>query len=265
MTSSGWLSDNPAKAWAERFYLYYSGAWMLAVGLVIVTGWIFSWGDLGYLVFGCTLGGAAVVGPLLVRDRPDADEPFWKTYWFKLNVWVFILVTFGTYVGTHYFFDLMGMKYAFPVTWTLESDVVGSTEQRVPIFMYPLTQAYFVTYYVAAPIALRKLTRVLALGRLGRIVVIFALAYAVAWMETFTMASDAMLPYFEYADRGRMLVLGSWGYASYFIVGLPLVSQIDDARGERWPIGRVVLQACAACMLILALLELWAKLVGPIA
>lgn len=265
MTSSGWLSENPAKAWAERYFLLYSGAWMLAVGLVIVSGWIFSWGDLGYLVFGCVLGGGAIVGPFLSKRRPDAGEPFWQTFWFKLNVWVFILVVFGTYIGTHYFFDLMGMKYAFPVTWTLESDVVGGSEQTVPIFMYPLTQAYFVTYYVAAPIALRKLTSTLALGRLGRIVAIVGLAYAVAWMETFAMASDALRDYFEYADKGRMLRLGSWGYASYFIVGLPLVSLIDEDRREPWSLGRVVLQACAACLLILGLLELWAKLVGPIA
>lgn len=264
MTSSGWFSKNPAKAWAERYILVYSGAWMLAVGLVIVTGWIFTWGDLGYLIFSCVLGGGAVLGPLLLPGRPDRDQPFWTAPWFKLNVWVFILVSFGTYFGTHYFFDLMGMKYAFPVTWTFESDIVGQSEQTVPVFMYPLTQAYFMTYFVAASIALRKLTSSLALDTVGRIVAIVALAYAVAWMETFTMASDALRPYFQYADRGRMLALGSLGYASYFVVGLPLVFRIDETEGDRWSVGRVVLQACAACLLILCLLEAWAKLVGPI-
>lgn len=78
------------------------------------------------------------------------------------------------------------------------------------------------------------------------------------------MASDALRPYFQYADKGRMLALGSLGYASYFVVGLPLVFRIDETEGDRWSVGRVVLQACAACLLILCLLAAWAKLVGPI-
>lgn len=32
-----WLSSNPDKAWAERWLLGYSAAWMLAVALVIAT------------------------------------------------------------------------------------------------------------------------------------------------------------------------------------------------------------------------------------
>lgn len=77
------------------------------------------------------------------------------------------------------------------------------------------------------------------------------------------MASDALSDYFSYADKGRMLRWGSLGYASYFVVGLPLVARIDE-DGERWSLGRVLVQALAACMLILCLLEAWAKLVGPL-
>lgn len=35
MDSAQWWSSNPEKAWAERWFLGYSVAWMLAVALVI--------------------------------------------------------------------------------------------------------------------------------------------------------------------------------------------------------------------------------------
>lgn len=258
-----WLSSNPDKAWAERWFLGYSVAWMLAVALVIVTGWIFTWGDRGYLLFSLVVGGAAVVGPWVWPGRPGRDRPVWQAWWFKFNLWVFVLVGFGTYFGTHYFFDLMGMRYAFPVSWTWQAEVVGHTSQTVPVFMYPLTQAYFVSYYALAPIVLRRLDRALDLGRGGRLLVALGLGYGIAWMETFAMASDALSSYFTYADRARMLRWGSLGYASYFVVGLPLVARIDEG-GERWSLGSVLMQALAACMLILCLLEAWAQLVGPL-
>ncbi|MEM9453570.1 MAG: hypothetical protein AAGF11_05295 [Myxococcota bacterium] len=271
-----WWSSNPDKAWGERWFLGYSLAWMLAVAVVIATGWIHTWNDRGYLLFSLVVGGAAVVGPWAWPGRPGRNRPVWQAWWFKLNAWVLVLVTFGTYFGTHYFFDLMGMRYAFPVSWTWQAKVVGHTSQTVPVFMYPLTQAYFVTYYALAPIALRRLGRSLRLGPWGRLGVALALGYAIAWAETFAMASDALADYFAYADKGRMLRWGSLGYASYFVVGLPLVAQIDEPpdeppgeqahepNRERWPLRAVLVQALAACMLILCLLEVWAQLVGPL-
>ena len=68
---------------------------------------------------------------------------------------------------------------------------------------------------------------------------------------------------FSYADTSRMLALGSFGYAAYFVVGLPMVLRVDEGN-ERWSLGRVVLEALAASMLILCLLEVWAKIVGPL-
>jgi len=68
---------------------------------------------------------------------------------------------------------------------------------------------------------------------------------------------------FAYASRRRMLKLGSLGYASYFIAGLPMARRIDSG-GVRWTLERVVIEALATCMMILALLEVWAKTVGPL-
>jgi cycloeucalenol cycloisomerase len=257
-----WLSSNPEKAWAERWLLGYSAAWMLAVAVVIATGWIHTWGDRGYLLFSLVLGLAAIVGPWLWPGRPDRHRPPWECWWLKLNAWVAVLVAFGTYFGTHYFFDLMGMRYGFPVTWTLQAAGMGHSSQTVPVFMYPLTQAYFVTYFVAAPIVLRRLEGALGRGRVVRVLAVLALAYGIAWMETFAMANEGLAAYFEYADRDKMLAFGSLGYATYFVVGLPLVRRIDE--GERWPLSRVLLEALAASMLILFLLDAWATVIGPL-
>lgn len=260
-----WFSPNPEKAWAERWFLGYSAAWMLAVALVIVTGWIHTWGDRGYLLFSLALGGAAIVGPWWWPGRPDRHRPPWQCWWLKLDAWVAVLVVFGTYFGTHYFFDVMGMRYGFPVTWTLQASGVGHSPQTVPVFMYPLTQAYFVTYFVVAPIALRRLEGALGRGLVVRVLLVLALAYGIAWMETFAMANEALADYFEYAKREKMLAFGSLGYAAYFVVGLPLVRRIDEHdAGERWSLPRVLLEALGASMLILFLLDAWSAVIGPL-
>jgi cycloeucalenol cycloisomerase len=179
-------------------------------------------------------------------------------------VWVAILVAFGTYFGTHYFFDLMGMIYGFPVTWTLESPVLGRNAGDVPLFMYPLTQAYF----VGMSVAYRWLRTRYDLRGLGRAIVVLALAYAVAFAETFAMANDLIAEYFAYADRARMLALGSFGYAVYFVVGLPIAFRIDEPTDDDpapcWSALRVARDVLVATMLILCGLELWAQLVGPL-
>lgn len=258
-----WLAEDPAKAWAELYFLAQSPLWMLAVGLVIFTGWVHGWEDLGYLTFGLVAAAPAVVGPLLLRSRPDRDQPFWHAYWFRFNVWCFILVAFGTYFGTGYFFALMGMRYGFPVEWTFAAEVVGRGGGAVPVFMYPLTQAYFVTYFAALGVVLRWIRRTFGLGALGTAVTVGILAYATAFAETFFMANEHLAAYFGYADRERMLALGSFGYAIYFVVGLPMVARMDEDHC-RWPLGRVVLEALATCMMILVGLEAWAKIVGPL-
>lgn len=254
------LADAPDRAWTERIVLAQSGLWMAAVALVILTGTIRGWDDADYLVFSIAVGAPPLVIPLLSRARPDRGRPIASCYWFKLNVWVAIVVAFGTYFGTHYFFDLMGMRYAFPARWTFDAAELGHSGQHVPVFMYPLTHAYFMTYYVVLMVAERVIVGRLQPGPIGRALVVFALAYAIAFAETFFMASDLLSDLFAYEQRGRMLAVGSLGYAVYFVIGLPMVRRIDAS----WTLGRVVLEALATCMAILVLLEVWAKVIGPL-
>ena len=260
-----WFSSNPDKAWAERFFVAQSPLWMIAVALAMFTGWMQSWSELGYLLFGCATMLPAVLGPPLLR--PSARVRLASQYWVQLNVWVAVLVVFGSYFGTHYFFDLMGMTYAFPVRWTFNAEVVGRTPGAVPVFMYPLTHAYFVTYYVGMGVAWRGLRAGLSLGPLGTLLALLLVCYATAFAETFFMANDALAHAFGYADRSRMLWLGSWGYATYFLIGLPMVARLgEDQDGKTTPrtLRQVIVEALATCMLILCALELWAKLIGPL-
>ncbi len=255
---SSWFAEDPDKAWAERYFLLQSPLWIAAVACVMLTGVLRTWSDTGYLVFSIAVSLPATVGPLcFARGRALSNG---APYWLRFNAWIAIVVFFGTYFGTHYFFDLMGMRYAFPARWVFEAALVGKSGQHVPVFMYPLTQAYFVTYYSTLVVLHRGLTRRLGGSAIASAALVLGLSYAVAFAETFFMATDLMTDLFSYEKRDKMLGLGSIGYATYFVVGLPLVRRIDlDGRTS---IGRVVESALATCMGVLLLLEAWARLVG---
>lgn len=267
MSDSTWLSSDADKGWSERVLLAQSPLWMVAVAVVMLTGWVQRMGDVGLIVFSIAVSSPAVVVPYWLgrsRGRSSAGVP----YWVKVNLFCAVLVVFGTYFGTHYFFDLMGMRYAFGVEWFWSSEVVGRTPGRVPVFMYPLTQAYFVTYYVVLTVAWRGVRTRFGSGTAVSVASLFVLSYAVAFAETFFMAADVLADVFRYEERARMLRLGSIGYAVYFLVGVPMLAQIDEpssgGRSLRWSVGRTLVHACAACLLILVGLEVWAKLIGPL-
>jgi cycloeucalenol cycloisomerase len=257
-----WWSSNPSKAAAERFYVIYSPAWMAVVGLVMLTGMYRGWSDVGYMVFGLAVAAPLVFVPYLAPVREEASKPLWATCWFRLNLWVGIFVFVGSYVFTHYFFDVVGMRYGFPTTWNLQAELVGDSEGEVPLFLYPLTQAYFMTYHVATTVLLRYLSTRFELRRAAKVAVIIALAYLVAFAETFFMAVPALADVFEYADRGRMLLWGSMFYGSFFVISIPVFAGIDE--DEPWGLARTAGSALAVSMAVFLVLDLWAKLLGPL-
>ena len=262
LTNENLIAD---KLWTERLILIQTPVWIIAVVIVMLTGVLRTWNDIQYMLFSTAVACPSVLLPLLLQSRPAHNQvPWWHSYWFKLHVWVGILVFFGTYLGTAYFFDLMGMEYAFNVDWNLSSDVVGKGDQKVPLFMYPLTHAYFMSYFVVLMVADRFIVRHLNIRTaFGKTLVVLALSYVLALAETFFMAADMLSDFFLYRDRQRMMWLGSFGYATYFIVGLPIIRRMDS-DGELWTSGRVVMEALASCMAILLLLELWSKVIGPL-
>jgi cycloeucalenol cycloisomerase len=251
------------KKWTEQLILKQSPIWIIGVALVMLTGILRQWSDIDYLLFSTAMAAPSVLLPAFSPTRPAGTRPWFRCFWFKLNIWVLIVVCFGTYFGTHYFFDLMGMRYAFDVKLTFDSDILGHSGQRVPLFMYPLTHAYFMTYFATMLIAEREIMHRFKPSQFGSILVVTFLAYSVAFAETYFMASPLLSGLFAYDNRHRMLTFGSFGYSSYFVVGLPMVRRIDS-DGKSWSLDRVVIEALATCMAILVLLEAWAKLIGPL-
>lgn len=281
-TPSRWFAPDPGKAWAERFFLFYSPVWIAAVAWALLSGAVLTWDDPTYILFGVAVGAPPVLVPALLRRRVPAlaATAIRDSYWLKFNVWIFLFVFVGTYFLTHYFFDVLGMRYTFPTRWNGGAALVGVRREPIPLFMYPLTQAYFVTYHVVMLVLLRRVRGLLglplhgppdmsrsvpvALRRVTLALATVALAYSVAWAETFFMATDAIAAYFGYADKARMLAYGSLFYACYFVVSLPLLARLDEDPRARTPLGQAVLSSLAAGMLVFLLLDLLAHAIGTL-
>ena len=257
-----WTSANPERARTECFLLLYTPVWVTAVASVMLSGALASWRDAA--LFGFT---GAVLVPMIVGSAycaRNSERPLWDNHALKLNVWVGILVWSGSYFYSHYFFERMGMVYRFQSHWHLEAELMGSPSNEVPLFLYPLTQVYFLSYHTLMVMSLRRLHR--ALGRQWWITAgaVLGLAYAMAFAETFFMATEPMKPYFHYGDRQQMLRVGSTMFAMIFVVSLPMIYRFEESPGDRWSYRRVALDALAASMLALMLLDAWALLTPPV-
>jgi cycloeucalenol cycloisomerase len=259
-----WFSRNPSKAWGEKFFLAYSPVWMAAMGALMTTGSGKRWGDLGLNLAMLVILAPLVAVPALVRDERTLGRPWWRTYWFKLNVWIGIYAGVGSYFGSEYFFDVLGMVYNYPqLSWRLDSALLGSGTQTVPFIMYPSAHFYFVTYHTLGIIVLRRV-RTSELGNTTWLwpLVVLAAAYGFAWAETFAMTGGAIAEQFTYRDLPRMLRWGSLYYATYFVVSFPMIYRLDENPADDWPLRRVVVEALAAGMLLLFLLDTLTHFVG---
>jgi cycloeucalenol cycloisomerase len=248
-----------AKRADERSLLIGSALWMLMVAAVMLSGVLKRFRDVEYLLFSAACASTVTVLPWWLGR---ARGPLGQRYLLKVNVYAGILMLVGTFFGTAYFFDLMHMRYSFSTELSFQAAHVGRSGGAVPLFMYPLTQAYFVTYYTGLVLLDRELATRLSLGKWGRVVLVVALSYTLAFLETFAMATAPMQDLFVYEKKDRMLSLGSVGYSVYFLIGLPLFRGIDDPLPT--PLGQVALRALAAGMLVLFALELYSRIVGPL-
>ncbi|KAF5569157.1 cycloeucalenol cycloisomerase [Fusarium phyllophilum] len=249
------------KRWTEGLILAQSPFWVIAVAFVMLSGIINTWNDVDYMLFSITVASPSILLPALL-SKPGS-RPWYRRYWVKLNLWVSIIVFTGTYFISHYFFDLMGMRYMFNNKVNFSSAVAGRAGGEVPLFLYPLTHAYFMSYFTFLLVAERKIVRRLQPGRVGHVFVVLALSYVVALGETFFMASPLLSEVFLYEKRDRMMKVGTFGYMIFFITGLPMLGRVDS-HGEDWPLSRVVTEALAAFACIMLLFELWAKIIGSL-
>ena len=260
-----WFSENPSKAWGEKFILAYSPIWMATMGLVMglgITTWVGEW---GFFAIGIAVALPLVVVPALIRDEKALGRRWYQTYWFKANLYIAIFNVAANYFGSEYFFDILGMVYDYPmIELNFDATLVGSGEQRVPVIMYLLTQAYFITYHTTAVIVLRRIrTSGLPLGAILWPVLLVAVAYFWAWMETKAMANPWIETQFYYRDMERMLKYGSLFYSLYFIASFPIFYHLDEERGSNWSLPVTVAAACTASMIMMFLLDFAAAIFGP--
>jgi cycloeucalenol cycloisomerase len=256
-----WFSDNPSKAWGEKFFLAYSPLWMAFMGLVMGLGVTQRVGEWGFLAIGLAVAAPLVLAPALIRDERPIGRRWFQTYWFKANLYIAIFSFAANYFGSEYFFDVLGMVYDYPmIELSLDAALVGSGEQRVPIVMYLLTQAYFMTYHTTAVIVLRRIrTSRLPVGSLLWPVLLLVVAYFWAWMETKAMANPWIESQFYYEDMERMLAYGSLFYALYFVASFPIFYNLDEGRETSWSLTKTAAAALSASMIMMFLLDFAAR------
>ena len=264
-SSGRWFSNNPDKAWVEKFFLIYSPVWMTSMAIVILTGADKSWGDTALLVHAFATALPVFILPMLLAPR-FTDRPWYDSYWFKANVYLFVFGFFGNYFGSEYFFDLLGMVYNYPqVTTTLSPALLGHTNQTVPLIMYCYTHVYFMSYHSTSNIALRRL-RGLRLPMMWLLfpLFVFVIGYFWAWMETRAMANPLTAGSFYYRKMAVMLKYGSAIYATYFIASFPIYYFIDETCERRWSLVQTVAGALSASMLTFYMLDFITHWIGSL-
>ena len=130
------------------------------------------------------------------------------------------------------------MVYHYPnLNVNFDSALVGSGQQRVPVLMYLLTQATYMTYHTTAVVVMRRvLSTRLPVKWLFFMILTLVLSYAWAWTETMSFANAELASHFRYLDREAMLKYGSIIFGLSFIISFPLFYLLDENPKRRWTI-----------------------------
>lgn len=246
----------PARRATERWYLLYTPAWVGFVAVVLFSGAFSRWGDRAYLLFGLTLALPIWLWPLFT-ERPLRVRDRYAT---KTALFITALSLLQNYFGTPFFARCFGLEYRFPARISLNG---------YPVFLSLMTVAYFATYFALMQSGLRWGERVVpAFGSaprgllLRRVLLTFLLACAMAYAETLTMATDLLAGYFAYADKVRMLRVGSLCYGTLLFIAQLVYLRIDAVPEKRTSLPRVLWDSLAVSMLVLCAYELFAYLLG---
>jgi len=259
-TSGYWFSKIPSKNWSEKFFLYWSLVWITVFSLIVATEAYKVFYDVEFFILGLFVSMPCIIIPYFFPCAADKDKPLWDRYWVKANVWIALFGFVGNYFWTHYFFVLLGATYKFPVDFQLN---------QVPVFLYFVTHAYFISYHSATTPILRRYWTAFGgkksvLKTAGSVVIVFAMAYFTAFMEAWTMEK---VPYYAIQDRERMYTIGSAFYMIYFIISFPMYARIDETgpqRNEKWSVSRTAIDSLASAMIVFCLCDFWRLIIGSI-
>ncbi len=272
-----WFSQNPDKAWGEKFLLTVIPFWFIYNMAMVQMGWLNTgnfWNIMQNVLMWIPY---CVVLPWFLRR--NSGVVWHQSYWFKFNLYMFWWVFLATYFHTEYFFEVLGLRYRFPeVTLYFDSALVGPAEatalelyQKVPPSMYFNAIVFFTVYHVSAVIFMRRIRTMTSQwsSAAARMVGWFAIVAVVsifwAWGETYFyfVVADNDFSNVWYEDLDAMLKYGSLYYALYFVVAFPNLYRMDEERdGERWSIGRVFIEASFVAMISMLLIDLFTQIMG---
>jgi cycloeucalenol cycloisomerase len=275
--ASKWFSPNPDKAFAEKLFLPYLFFFFAYEALLQQMGWVNVndfWGIvttlivwLPYLVF------------LPAFLRRNSGIPWYQSYWFKLNVYMAVLVFLETYFHTIWFFKDLGMRYNFIyqhlnfecLTCNGGNPVASrAADERVPLGIYINTMGFFTVYHTYSVVVLRRIRNLfqgssLFTRRAAWVLAVIATSIFFAWAETFFYIQGAVSTTVWYINKPEMLKVGTTAYMLYFFVSFPNIFFLDETVDRKWTVWNCVVQASFVAMWALFLIDMWAWIHGPLA
>mmetsp|Transcript_43430 Transcript_43430/g.69501 ORF Transcript_43430/g.69501 Transcript_43430/m.69501 type:complete len:307 (+) Transcript_43430:266-1186(+) len=257
------FSENPDKAWAEKWFLVYSPVWPVIFVCWTVSGYHLDAGDSGNMLVTFLMALPNVVVPFVYC--PTRDKPWYQMYWFKFLVWVWMFSFIASYFFTEYFFDVLGMVYNFPhLSWNFDSLLLGSGKQVVPLMMYVHAWYFFVTYHTCAVIFIRAIRTCPVFKNHQGVAWFFSVGFSAwlfAWGEIFGTTLEAIKDQFTYREMEWALTWGALLYSCYFLASFPMVFNLDERKGQSWSLQRTVESACAAGMVAFLMLDVAAQFI----
>lgn len=254
MLTRRWTAANSSKAYGEKFMLLYSPVWIGFVAIVVILKWYEKFRPLDYVLLGLGLSLPCVVAPFIFAGRQEKSTPPLQRYIMKANIFVGIVSYIGNHFNTHYFYNVLGVRYTGPLAPGRGWDI-----NRVPVSMYLMTHVYFMTYHILFTLLLRAVRvsfrsyptslRYIAVG-----LFVVTAAFLTALMETWTISG---FPYYTYPDFHEMLTRGSLFYGTFFVVTFPWFARLDENPLKLWSVGKVVKEALAAMMTVLLCDDAW--------
>ena len=249
--SSFQCETNPSKKASEKFIFVTSALWIVSIIIVIAFELYEQFTRWHYIMYCGSCAVPYILYPIWRPFEEDRGKPLLERYIVKANVWIAIFSFVGNYVWTHYFYSVLKAKYTFD----------AHRLNDVPISMFLMTHAYFMFYHAMTNSILRKIKTSYekdVYRDVFYMVVVAALAYTTAFMETLTICA---FPYWEFTNRNMAYTLGSAFYGIYFIVSFPMFLLVDEdvlsAKGKKnvYSMWRVVWESLGSCMLVTLLLD----------
>jgi cycloeucalenol cycloisomerase len=253
-----YLSTNPGKRAAERYWLCYTPVWGGITAVLMIGGFVERWGDLACLAYGVALAAGAIAGPLLLRVPEEAAQPLHRRAGFKMALSVTGLAFLLNYSQTPFFWDVLHMHYGFGTTINIQNN---------PVFLYFVTVAYFSTYAVLCCMTFRALRHAGAgrsrARRALRMGAYLLAPLAMAFLETALNANPFTQRLFCYDDKAFALWFGTLAYGMAFVYALPIWMTIDETPGRRVRAASVVVLLFAAVYADVLTLDLLRYHVAP--